>query len=171
MHARRPRPLLDMGRVGILCSLLLIVAGCATDSAGADPSPGPSGSSASTSLPSAQPSASIDPESLCLRIDDLELSVARLRAIDLKLTNRVPLDIEVANVRLAFDELKGADLGEFEDELDRPLQRLDYRMTELELAVEDFRTNTRPRRATPHVQDDARTFADEVASFRVLARC
>ena len=60
---------------------------------------------------------------------------------------------------------------EFEEELETPLQRLFYRLGELELAVEDFRTNPRPRVAAPHVDTDSGTFADEVAAFRILARC
>lgn len=116
-------------------------------------------------------SASLDPEDLCHRIDAVELSTARLRAIELKLTNRVKLDIELSDLQIAFRELSAADLGEFEDQLETPLQRLEYRLGELELAVEDFRTNTRPRQAAPHVEDDGKTFADEVEAFRVLARC
>jgi hypothetical protein len=154
------------------CALLLVVVGCASDGAGAEPSglrtadPGASPLDASPAA-----SASIDPEGLCRRIDELELSIARLRAIDLKLTNRVPLDIELAAAMLAFDALDEADLGEFSDQLEHPLQRLAYSLTEVELAVEDFRTNPRPRRAEPHVQEATRTFAEEVDAFRVLARC
>ena len=88
-----------------------------------------------------------------------------------KLTNRVPLDIELAEVQLAFQELRGSDLGEFEEQLESPLQRLRYRLDELELAVEDFRTTRRPRRAAPHVEGDSETFANDLSAFRVLSRC
>lgn len=161
-----------MGRIAVVCNVLLIALGCSSGDAAADPSAGPSARSAVTIVEtSPRPSASVDPEGLCRRVDELELSVARLEAIDLKITNRVPLDIELAGLLLAFDELQGADLGEFEDQLENPMQRLEYRLTELELAVEDFRTNRRPRRAASHVEDDAGTFSADVAAFRVLARC
>ena len=63
------------------------------------------------------------------------------------------------------------DLGDREDELERSLTRLGYRMGELELAVEDFRTNTRPKRAAPHVEEDTQKVADELAAFVILSRC
>ena len=112
-----------------------------------------------------------DPEGLCRRIDELELTMARLQGVELKLVNRTALDIAYDNVEMAFDELEDAPLGEFADELDDPLRRLFYRLGELELAVEDLRTNSRPRRAAPHVEGDAETFANDLAAFRVLARC
>ena len=46
-----------------------------------------------------------------------------------------------------------------------------YRVDELKLAVEDFRTNPRPKRAVPHVEEHAASLSDAVASFGILARC
>ncbi|MBE0557119.1 MAG: hypothetical protein IH628_07795 [Proteobacteria bacterium] len=62
-------------------------------------------------------------------------------------------------------------LGDLEDRLEDPLKRLGYRIDELELAVEGFRTNSRPKRAEPHVEGDAAIVADSIASFGILARC
>lgn len=153
-------------------TLVFVAAACAGEaspagSPGASGSPGPSPEPS----PSLEIMASFDPESLCQHIDDLELAVARLRGIELKLINRTALDIEFDTVEMAFDEVWTAELGVFEEELEAPLQRLFYRLGELELAIEDFRTNSRPRRAAPHVEEDATTFATDLAAFRVLARC
>jgi hypothetical protein len=169
----RYRRIHDAGRLPALAlGLLLVIVACGGDGAAADPSVQPSSSPDTVVLEaSPTPMASIDPEGLCRRIGELELSVARLRGIELKLTNRQPLDIELDELRLAFREVRSADRGEFADELEDPFTRLEYRLGELELAVEDFRTNRRPRNAAPHVRKDAETFADELTAFRVLARC
>ncbi len=169
-RARRPARLLCS--LAAVCGLLSVVVACGSGGAAVEPSVLPSGSPA-TNAPDASPEAqaSTDPESVCRRIDDVELGIARLRAVELKLTERVPLDIELGNLDVAFDDLDSVDLGDFRDQLQDPLRRLSYRLHDVELAVEDFRTNRRPRRAAPHVEDAARTFANEVAAFRVLARC
>ena len=92
-----------------------------------------------------------------------------MRAVELRLPNRVALDIELGQLQVAVRELQDAELGPLEDDLETPLRRLGYRLGEVELAVEDFRTNARPQRAVPHVQRDAQTFADELAAFVLLA--
>ncbi len=158
--------------IAMSCSLLLVAMACTAEGGSVGPSAGPTASAGITE-PDASPgpSASIDPEGLCRRVDELELSTARLRSIDLKVTDRVPLDIELGELMLAFDDLERAELGEFEEPLQEPLRRLSYRLTDVELAVEDFRTNSRTRQAARHVESDARTFANEVAALRVLALC
>ena len=108
---------------------------------------------------------------LCLGIANVEQRLASLRAVELRLPNRVALDIELSKLEAAYAELHQADLGAFEEQLETPLQRLRYRLAELELAVEDFRTNTRPAHAVAHVEEDAETFAGELAAFSILARC
>lgn len=97
--------------------------------------------------------------------------LAGLRAIELRLPNRVALEIELGKIQAAYSELRQADLGDLEERLEDPLIRLGYRIDELQLAVEDFRTNPRPRRAAPHVEEDAAVVADTIASFGILARC
>jgi hypothetical protein len=166
------RQLHGLRAVALATVTVLIVAACGGEQSEPIASAEPSGSPNVAVLePTLEPMASIDPEGLCQRIGDLELASARLQGVDLKLTNRVALDIALTDLELAFGELEDADLGQFENELETPFQRLRYRLGEVELAVEDFRTNTRPKRAAPHVQGDAATFADELAAFRVLARC
>ena len=172
VSAARPigRGLLARSAAFFLGAALLVTAcsdGPGAPVAVADPSADPLTSPSPTRDPGLTP----DPESLCQRVGELELAVARLRGVELKLVNRTALDIEYDNVEMSFDVLAASDLGPFEDELEEPLQRLSYRLGELELAVEDFRTNSRPRRAAPHVEGDASTFADDVTAFRVLARC
>jgi hypothetical protein len=117
-------------------------------------------------LPSGDPHAE-----LCRRISDVETQLATMRAVELRVTNRVALDIELSQLQVVVGELQEAELGALEEELERPLTRLGYRLQEVELAVEDFRTNSRPQRAVPHVEEDTQTFADELAAFRILARC
>ena len=108
---------------------------------------------------------------MCLHLAEMEDRLASLRAIELKLPNRTTLEIELDKLQAAYNELVDVDLGVREDELERSLTRLGYRMGELELAVEDFRTNTRPRRAVPHVEEDVQKVADELTAFLVLSRC
>jgi hypothetical protein len=110
-------------------------------------------------------------DELCRRIGEVERSLTTLRAVELRLTNRVALDIELGQLQFAVGELEAAELGAFEDDLELPLRRLGYRLDEVELAVEDFRTNSRPQRAVPHVEGDSETFANELAAFVLLARC
>ena len=108
---------------------------------------------------------------LCRRIAEVESGLLTMRTVELRLTNRVALDIELGELQVALSDLEDAELGEFEEELETPLTRLGYRLREVELAVEDFRTNSRPQRAVPHVEEDIQTLADELAAFTILARC
>ncbi len=157
--------------------ILAVAVACAGDSAG---TPGPSALGTSDPAPSqaalapgaASPSSAVDSGSmLCTQIGAVQSRTAALRAVELRLPNRVALDIELGKLQAAFVELAQADLGPFAEQLEGPLTRLGYRLAEVELAVEDFRTNSRPQRAVTHVETDARTFADELASFAILARC
>jgi hypothetical protein len=123
-------------------------------------------------LQASRPAASLDAAGLlCARVGAVEERLAALRAVELRLPNRVALDIELAKLQAAFGELAAADLGSLEERLEDPLVRLGRRLAELELAVEDFRTNSRPQRAVPHVEGDAATLADELGAFAILARC
>jgi hypothetical protein len=158
----------------LAAATLLVVAACGGDdpapAASADPSASPD--AAAEASPSPSPEPSVDPEGeLCLHVAGIEMRLASLRAVELRLPNRVALEIEQDKLRAAYDELDDADLGAREDELERSLTRLGYRLGGLDLAVEDFRTNTRPRRAVPHVEEEAQKVADEMASFIILSRC
>jgi hypothetical protein len=108
---------------------------------------------------------------LCLSIEAVQERLAALQAVELRLPNRVALEIELGKLQAAFGELQQADLGPFADQLETPLTRLTYRLAEVELAVEDFRTNSRPQDAVEHVETDAGTLGDELAAFAILARC
>jgi len=155
---------------------IFVVVACGGDS-GAPASPGASGTPGvgepSTSpSPSLSPEPSIDPEGeLCLLMADVEERLAALRAVELTLPNRVALDIEFDKLMAAFDELEDAEMGDREDDLEGSLTRLGYRLGELELAVEDFRTNSRPRRAAPHVEEDSEKVADVLDALVILSRC
>jgi len=108
---------------------------------------------------------------LCASVETVDQQLASLRAVELRLPNRVALDIELGKLQAAFGLLRQAELGRLEEQLETPLKRLGYRLGELELAVEDFRTNPRPRRAAPHVESDSGVLDDELAAFSILARC
>ena len=95
-----------------------------------------------------------------------------LLALELRIENRVPLDIELGKIQSTFGELRRADFGEQDDQLEDPLRRLGYRLIDLEIAVEDFRTRRgRFRPAIVHVEADAGAFDTALASFAILARC
>lgn len=138
-----------------------------TDASG---SPSPSPSTAPTASPSALPT--LDPEGeLCSRVDEMEDRLGTLQAVPLTLPNRTSLEIEFEKVRASYEEIERADLGEREDELEDSLTRLSHRMGELKLAVEDFQTNSRPRRAAPHVEGDTGKVLDELHAFVILSGC
>jgi len=156
---------------------LLVVVACGGDETGPAASADPSASPDTTLLeadasasPSAQPTVNPDGE-LCVLVGETGRRLVSLRAVELKLPNRVALEIELDKLMAVYDELEGADLGAREDELERSLTRLGYRLGELELAVEDFRTNRRPRKAISHVEEEAQKVADELSAFVILSRC
>jgi hypothetical protein len=164
--------------VAVLLTLLL--AGCAGTGSGAPGadggsstigSPDPAAATAPPSLPvGAMASGDVGAE-LCRRVADVQSRLISMRAVELRVPNRVALDIELGQLQVAVGELLDAELGSLEDELETPRTRLGHRLREVELAIEDFRTNSRPHRAVPHVEEDTQTFADELAAFTILARC
>jgi hypothetical protein len=101
----------------------------------------------------------------------METRLADLRRVELILENRTSLDIELDKLQAAHLELERADLGEREDELEDSLKRLGYRMGELKLAVEDFRTINRVRRTSAHVEEDSEKVVNELNAFIVLSGC
>jgi hypothetical protein len=161
----------------VLPVLTLAMAGCGGDepaasSPASDPAATASGSPGA--LASARPTltASLAPGTdLCAQIATARENLASLQGVELRLPNRVALEIELGKLQASFSDLEQADLGPFAEQLEGPLTRLGYRLGEVELAVEDFRTNPRPQRAAPHVETDTRTFSDELAAFAILARC
>jgi hypothetical protein len=161
----------------MFAAILIVATACAGGSV-ARPTPSPAGSAVPSPSPgaaapgSARPSSALESGfSLCEQVGAVESRIAALRAVELRLPNRVALDIELGKLQAAFVELAQADLGPFAEQLEGPLTRLAYRLGEVELAVEDFRTNSRPQRAVTHVETDAQTFSEELAAFAILARC
>lgn len=156
-------------------SALALVTLVVANACGGDTSAEGALASASPSpLPTATPSAlpTLDPEGeLCSRVDELEGRLETLQAVPLTLPNRTSLEIEFEKVRASLGEIERTDLGEREDELEDSLTRLGYRMGELKLAVEDFQTNSRPRRAAPHVEQDTQKVLDELNAFVILSGC
>lgn len=150
---------------------LLLASACGGDAASA-PSASPTGEPSPSARILGMDLASPDPQGeLCRRVAGVEQRLAGLRAVELRLPNRVALDIELDKLQAAYVELESTDFGATEERLEGSLTRLGYRLGELELAVEDFRTNSRPRRAVPHVEEDAQKVADELAAFLILSRC
>jgi len=164
-----------LGLAAILIVLLLVVSACASNATvparAVDGSPLPAASATfviETTRPSGSPDVGVR---LCARVRRVEDRLAGLSAVPLRISNRVALEIELGNLEAAYSELRQADLGELEERLEAPRRRLGYRIDDLGLAIEDFRTNPRPKRATPHVEEDAGGVTDALASFGILARC
>ncbi len=159
--------------LAVLALATLVVAGaCGGDPSAeeAEASTSPSPSPAPTASPSLLPTQ--DPEGeLCSRVEEMGSRMETMQAVPLTLPNRTSLEIEFEKVRASFGEIERADLGEREDELEDSLTRLGYRMGELKLAVEDFQTNSRPRRAAPHVEEDTQKVLDELNAFVILSGC
>jgi hypothetical protein len=158
-----------------LATVALLVASACGGHSEADSSPDPSGRpqvATASASPSPSPEPTVDPEGeLCQLIGDLGLRLATVQSVELTLPNRTSLEIELDKLMATHEELERSDLGDREAEMEDSLTRLGYRMRELELAVEDFRTSSRPRRAAPHVEEDARKVANELTAFVVLSRC
>ena len=63
------------------------------------------------------------------------------------------------------------ELGGREEEVEDSLKRLGYRMGDLKLAVEDFRTIRRVKRPSAHVEEDWEKVVNELYDFIVLSCC
>ena len=152
-------------------AILVLTTACGSPIAGAPASPGMS-PPVGTADPAADPLASgelaVDP---CLYVAATESQLEVMRSVELRLPNRDELDIELGSLQAAVDELTTADFGTLTPQVEEPLTDLGYRLIELELAVEDFRTNPRLRPAAAHVEEDAQSFADALAGLALLARC
>jgi hypothetical protein len=116
--------------------------------------------------PSTDPTAK-----LCEGIAAVGSRLSVLAALELRPTARVTLDIELSRVQVSFSELREDALDARELELDDTVRRLGYRLDDLALAVEDFRTTSRPRDAARHVATDAAAFADALAGFELQTGC
>jgi hypothetical protein len=157
--------------LALAAALLLVVVACDGDSS-ADTSPQSMVSPAAMVESSRAPVSLAAPEDdLCLHVLEVQQRLDALRAVELRLPNRVALEVELDKLQAAYIELENIDFGASEERLAGSLKRLGYRLGELELAVEDFRTNSRPQRAAPHVEEDAQKVADELAAFDILSRC
>jgi hypothetical protein len=161
--------------LSVIVSLVVVACGDeASSSSPIDSGPLPSGVPSETMAaertiePLATGDMAIGP---CAPVTDLQDRLAGLVEVELRLPNRVTLDIELGKVQSAFAELRRVDLGPLEAQLEDPLRRLGYRLIDLEIAVEDFRTTSRPRPAAAHVEEDSTAFGDAVAGFAILARC
>lgn len=165
-----PRPTLVLLATAMLMAPLLL---SCSGGAGADAEmSAPAASASPTPSLSFEPAASGDlgPD-LCDLIGEVEAGLDGFNAVELRVPNQTELDIELGTLQAAFADLRQADLGDLSDRLDEPLTRLGYRLDELDLAVEDFRTNPRPRRAIPHVEEKAGLVADAIATVAIFARC
>lgn len=158
-------------------AVVLVAAACGSQPASTNETTfDPETSGLATAAPSANPSpiatdmdeAGIGP---CQSVQGMQQRVDDLRGVQLRVENRVTLDIELAKVQSAFAELERAGLGPLQPQLEDPLERLGYRLIDLEIAVEDFRTNRRVRPAAAHVETDATAMEEAVAGFAILARC
>jgi hypothetical protein len=178
--ARRTRSLTGL----VLVLLAVVLAGCGGASEAGDPVP-----TAATGLPigidspvpvaspvgvevgsSPDPSTGPPPE-LCDRIGTVQSRLSELAALELRPTARVTLDIELSRVQAAFSDMRQDVLDARGLDLDEALRRLGYRVDDLTLAVEDFRTNSRPRDAADHVAEEAVLLGDALAGFLLLAGC
>src|SRR5262245_51326156 len=162
----------------------LVLAGCGgapvagvPDPVGLDEPAAPTASAANGPAPSEladgavqsdSPGPSSDPTAaLCPQLATVQARLTQLAALELRPTARVSLDIELSRVQAAFSDMRldANDAGD--PDLTDALRRLGYRLDDLALAVEDFRTSSRPRDASKHVETDAAAFADALAGFQL----
>jgi len=151
---------------------MLVAGACGSEDTPAAPADPTAAALVATPSPSPTAIPTVDPEGeLCLRVGEMETRLEALRAVELTLPNRTALAVELDKLQAAYVELERVDLGAREDELEDSMKRLGYRMGEIQLAVEDFQTNPKPRRAAPHVEQDSQKVADELNAFVILSRC
>ena len=108
---------------------------------------------------------------LCDRIETVQSRLADLSALELRPTARVTLDIELSRVEAAFSDMRQDALDARDLDLTDSIRFLGYRIDDLALAVEDFRTTSRPRDAVSHVTEEAGVFADALAGFHLQVGC
>jgi hypothetical protein len=135
----------------------------ATAGASADPGDATAGGSAE---PADGPSAEV-----CGHFANVRTRLAGLAALELRPTARTTLDIELSRVQVAFADLREDVLAAPDLDADEPLRVLGYRLDDLALAVEDFRTSPRPRVAADHVAEEVVIFGDALAGFELLLGC
>jgi hypothetical protein len=123
-------------------------------------------------IPSDSPGPSTDPlAALCPQLATIQARLTQLAALELRPTARVSLDIELSRVQAAFSDMRQDATDTDDPGMDDTLRRLGYRLDDLALAVEDFRTTSRPRDASKHVETEAAAFADALAGFQLQSGC
>ena len=89
----------------------------------------------------------------------------------MRVPNQVTLDIELGQIQAAYSELRQASLGDMEERL---------RIRSSDSATASMNSASRSKTSAPvggqsgripHVEGDAATVADTVASYGILARC
>ena len=155
-----------------LALLTMAVAGACGGDATAGTSAAPS--LAATAAPSASPSAmpTVDPEGeLCLRVGEMAMRLAELRAVELTLPNRTSLEVELDKLAAAHVELERVDLGAREDELEDSLEAAGLSHGRAGSGRRGLPHQPQAQRAAPHVEEDSQKVADELNAFVILSRC
>ena len=181
-----PRPSLALAALLALVATL-VLAGCGGSQVAGIPDPvgldepaaptvsapvGPAPSQPDGAIPSDSPGPSTDPfAALCPQLANVQARLTQLAALELRPTARVSLDIELSRVQAAFSDMRQDATDTDDPGMDDALRRLGYRLDDLALAVEDFRTTSRPRDASKHVETEAAAFADALAGFQLQSGC
>jgi hypothetical protein len=140
-----------------------------TSPAFGSPSPETPGPAASAAAGGA-PAGGVTPE-LCEGFETVRMRLGTLAALELRPTAKVTLDIELSRVQVAFSDLRDEIQAARDLDVDEPLRLLGYRLDDLALAVEDFKTTPRPRVAANHVAEETVVFGDALAGFELLVGC
>jgi hypothetical protein len=170
---RRRRPL---AWLPLLVVGAVVLVACGGGGGGTLDEPGTSGSPSASPIVDPMSDGSPEPSPdvaavLCERIGFVQAGLARVQAVELRATAKTSLDIEFGRVDSAFSELRQTEMGEGRVTLAAPLRRLYYRVEDLRLSVEDFRTTSRLREAAAHVEKESEALADALAAFSLLAGC
>jgi hypothetical protein len=151
------------------CLLALALAACGGIS-GAAPEVAPAlAISPSPQAASAEPYELV--ATLCRRAAELRSQLSELSGVPLRAGNRDRLDEEWDEVAAAHLNLSEADPGPLAEGLEVPLRELGYRLLDLELAVEDFRTTPNPSRAAAHVKAEVAAFGEAISEVESSAGC
>jgi hypothetical protein len=152
-----------------LCLLSGMLSACGAPSqALPDAPPGRQSATPTGTAASAPP---VEIATLCRRATELRAELRELSNVPLRIANRELLTEEWDEVMAAHLDLAEADAGAFEDALEGPMRELRYRLRDLELAVEDFRTTPNPSKAARHVQDEVAAFGSAITLVETTLDC
>jgi hypothetical protein len=157
----------------LLVLVLALVSACGGSEATSD-ADAPDGTEAGLTDPPEEEGEEASPAPLadfCVRVGDMRRELADVLAVPRRVANRPRLDDELGELEAAHSSLLRADRGPARDTLELPMRELRYRVLDMRLAVEDFRTTSRPPLAAEHIERQGRALGAALDRLERVAEC